>query len=62
MTVNVGIAVVGVIVGGLFGRVVLGIAIPMALLICGFVFNSRFPARYLARSGFQIPAASAPAG
>ena len=61
MTVNVGLAVIGVIVGGLFGRVVLGIAIPTALLICGFVFNSRFPARYLARSGFQIPAASAPA-
>ncbi len=53
MTINVGLAVVGVIVGGLFGRVGLGIAIPMALLICGFVFNSRFPARYLARSGFE---------
>lgn len=53
MTVNVGLAVIGVMVGGVLGRVVLGIAIPMALLICGFVFNSRFPARYLARSGFE---------
>jgi all-trans-retinol 13,14-reductase len=59
MTVNVGLAIIGVIVGGLFGRVVLGIAIPMQLLICGFVFNNRFPARYLARSGFEAAAPGA---
>ncbi len=58
MTVNVGIASIGVIVGGIFGRVVLGFAVPMALLMSGFVFNKRFPARYLARSGFQPPAPS----
>ncbi|MGA7870778.1 MAG: hypothetical protein WCA22_07745 [Candidatus Binatus sp.] len=61
MTVNIGMAVIGVIIGGVFGQVALGLALPMALLICGFAFNKRFPARYLARSGFQIPAASAPA-
>jgi len=59
MTVNVGLAAIGVMVGGLFGEVVLGLALPMALLIFGFVFNSRFPARYLARSGFQLNQATA---
>jgi len=62
MTVNVGIAVIGVIIGGLIGRVALGFGLPMVLLICGFVFNSRFPARYLARSGFPNAAASATVG
>jgi hypothetical protein len=61
MTVNVGIAVIGVIIGGVFGQVALGLGAPMALLLCGFAFNSRFPARYLARAGFQISAATAPA-
>ena len=61
MTVNIGFAVIGVIVGGNLAKPVLSFAAPMALLISGFAFNKRFPARYLARSGFQIPAASAPA-
>ena len=61
MTVNVGFAVIGVIVGGNLAKPILSFALPMALLISGFAFNSRFPARYLARSGFQMPAASAPA-
>jgi len=61
MTVNLGIAATGVVIGGVFGRVALGFALPMVLLICGFAFNSRFPARYLARSGFQIPETIAPA-
>ncbi len=59
MTVNVGIAVIGVMIGGLVGRVALGFALPMAVLLCGFAFNSRYPARYLARKGFQSDAASA---
>jgi len=59
MTVNVGVAAIGVIVGGLFGELVFGFALPMALLILGFVFNSRFPFRYLARSGFQMSPATA---
>jgi len=59
MTVNVGLAAIGVIVGGLFGQLGLGFAIPMALLILGFIFNSRFPARYLERSGFQLSPATA---
>jgi len=58
LTVNLGLAVIGAILGGLFGKLVLGFAIPAALLIFGFVFNSRFPARYLARSGYQGDAAS----
>ena len=58
MTVNVGLAAIGVIVGGLVGQLGLGFALPMALLILGFVFNSRFPARYLARSGFQLSPAT----
>ena len=62
MTVNVGIAAIGVIIGGLVGRVALGFGLPMVLLICGFVFNSRFPPRYLARSGFPDGAASATVG
>src|SRR5258708_39325055 len=61
MTVNIGFAVIGVIVGGNLAKPLLSFAVPMALLISGFAFNKRFPARYLARSGFQIPAASAPA-
>ena len=58
LTVNVGFAVIGVIIGGNFGKLVLGFALPTALLIVGFVFNSRFPARYLARSGYQGDGAS----
>ena len=61
MTVNIGFAVIGVIVGGNLAKPVLSFAIPTALLVMGFVFNGRFPARYLARSGFQMPAAGAPA-
>ena len=61
MTVNIGFAVVGVIVGGNLAKPLLSFALPMGLLVLGFVFNGRFPARYLARSGFQIPAASTPA-
>lgn len=53
MTVNVGIAVIGVIVGGTFGKVVLGLVLPAVLLICGFIFNKRFPARYLSRLAYQ---------
>jgi len=61
MTVNIGFAVIGVIVGGNLAKPLLSFALPLALLIAGFAFNNRFPARYLARSGFQIPAAIAPA-
>jgi hypothetical protein len=61
MTVNIGFAVIGVMVGGNLAKPLLSFALPMGLLALGFVFNGRFPARYLARSGFQIPAASAPA-
>ena len=58
LTVNVGFAVIGVIIGGNLGKLVPGFALPMVLLIFGFVFNSRFPARYLARSGYQGDAPS----
>jgi intracellular septation protein A len=61
MTVNIGFAVMGVMVGGNLAKPLLSYTLPMALLASGFVFNGRFPTRYLARSGFQIPAASAPA-
>jgi len=61
MTVNIGFAVIGVIAGGNLAKPLLSFALPAALLALGFVFNGRFPARYLARSGFQIPTASAPA-
>ena len=61
MTVNIGFAVIGVMVGGNLAKPLLGFALPAVLLVSGFIFNGRFPARYLARSGFQIPAASAPA-
>jgi hypothetical protein len=61
MTVNIGFAVIGVIVGGNLAKPLLSFALPTVLLVLGFIFNGRFPARYLARSGFQIPAASAPA-
>lgn len=53
MTVNTGIALIGVIVGGTLGKLVLGFALPAVLLICGFIFNKRYPARYLARLGYQ---------
>ena len=61
MTVNIGFAGIGVMVGGNLAKPLLSFALPAVLLVSGFVFNGRFPARYLARSGFQIPAASAPA-
>ncbi len=61
MTVNIGFAVIGVMVGDNLAKPLLSYALPMALLVSGFVFNGRFPARYLARSGFQSPPASAPA-
>ena len=61
MTVNVGFAVTGVIIGGNFGKLVLGFALPTALLISGFVFNGRFPARYLARAGVTLADAASPA-
>jgi intracellular septation protein A len=61
MTVNIGFAVAGVMIGGNLAKPLLSFALPAGLLVSGFVFNGRFPARYLARSGFQIPAASAPA-
>ena len=61
MTVNIGFAVIGVMVGGNLAKPLLSFALPAVLLVSGFVFNGRFPTRYLARSGFQIPAASAPA-
>ena len=61
MTVNIGFAMIGVIVGGNLAKPLLSFAVPMGLLALGFTFNGRFPARYLARSGFQIPTASAPA-
>jgi hypothetical protein len=60
MTVNIGFAVIGVIVGGNVAKPILSFALPMGLLVLGFVFNGRFPSRYLARSGFEMPAASAP--
>ena len=61
MTVNIGFAVIGVIVGSNPAKPILSFGVPTTLLVLGFVFNGRFPARYLARSGFQIPPASAPA-
>ncbi len=60
MTVNIGFAVVGVIVVGDVAKPILSFALPMGLLVMGFVFNRRFPSRYLARSGFEMPAAGAP--
>ena len=61
MTVNLGIAAIGVTVGGLMGRVVMGFAMPMAVLGCGFIFNSRFPQGYLARAGIAVDAPRADA-
>jgi hypothetical protein len=61
MTVNIGLAAIGVIVGGNLSKPLLSYALPMVLLVAGFAFNNRFPARYLARSGLQMPTASAPA-
>ncbi len=58
LTVNVGFAATGVINGGNFGKLVPGFALPTALLIAGFVFNSRFPPRYLARYGYQVDGAN----
>jgi len=56
LSVNVGLAMIGVIIGGTFGRLVPGLALPMILLILGFVFNSRFPPRYFAYAGYQADA------
>jgi hypothetical protein len=48
-SVNVGFAVLAVIIGGNFGKLVPGFLVPTAILIFGFIFNSRFPPRYVAR-------------
>jgi hypothetical protein len=58
MSVNLLLAATGVIMDGLFGQVVLGVAIPMAVLVAGFIFNGRFPQHYLAQAGFQGDVAS----
>jgi len=60
MTVNAGLAETGVIIGGTLGKLGLGFALPTALLISGFVFNSRFPVRYMARAG-ELGASASPA-
>jgi hypothetical protein len=61
MTVNIGFAAIGVLIGGKLAPPLFGFAMPTTLLICGFIFNSNFPASYLARSGFQSGTASVPA-
>jgi intracellular septation protein A len=61
MTVNVGVAAIGVVIGGLVGHLAFGFGLPMAVLLCGFAFNNRFPVRYLAQNGFEGIPASAPA-
>lgn len=48
-SVNVGFAVIGVIIGGNFGKLVPGFLLPTALLIFGFAFSKRFPDWYMAR-------------
>jgi hypothetical protein len=48
-SLNVGFAVLAVKIGGDFGKLVPGFLIPTALLVCGFIFTSRFPPRYVAR-------------
>jgi intracellular septation protein A len=59
LTLNLAFGVTGVIVGGTLGQLVLGFALPMTALIGGFIFNSRFPARYLARAGFPVDGSGA---
>jgi hypothetical protein len=48
-SVNVGFGAIAVMVGGNLGKLVPGFLIPTALLIYGFVFSKRFPARYVQR-------------
>ena len=48
-SVNVGFGAVAVMVGGNLGKLVPGFLLPTGLLIYGFVFNKRFPIRYVAR-------------
>jgi hypothetical protein len=57
-SVNVGFAVLSVIIGGDFGKLVPGFLIPTALLVFAFVFSARFPARYVARFNERAAAAS----
>ncbi len=64
-SVNVGFALLAFRIGGDFGKLVPGFLIPTAVLICGFVFNVRFPPRYVVRFNERAAAsaaASAPAG
>src|SRR5258708_12580627 len=60
MTVNIGFAVIGVIVGGNLTKPVLSFGLPTLLLGLGFVFNGRFPAPYLSPSAFHIPPSHPP--
>lgn len=54
LTVNVGFSVVGIIIGGNFGKLAPGFLLPTALVIFGFVFSNLYPDRYLARSGHPV--------
>ncbi len=60
MTVNIGFAVIGVIVGGNLAKPLLSFGVPTALLVLGFVFNGRFPARYLPDPVFRSPPQARP--
>ncbi len=55
MTVNIGIAEIGVIVVGNIAKPVLSFGLPMVLLMSGFAFNNRFPARILRDQVFRFP-------
>jgi hypothetical protein len=55
LTVNVGFTIVGVILGGLFGQLVPGLALPMVLLIVGFAtWRVRDFRRFRARTSFNL--------
>lgn len=58
-SVNVGCAVLSVIIGGNFGKLVPGFLVPTALLIFAFIFSARFPVRYVARFNARAAAVEA---
>jgi hypothetical protein len=61
-SVNVGFGAAAALIGGNFGKLVLGFLIPTALLIFAFIFSARFPLYYVQRANSAEAAVNVSAG
>ncbi|HUO04569.1 MAG TPA: hypothetical protein VMU16_05170 [Candidatus Binataceae bacterium] len=53
LSINAGLAMAGVIIGGNVGRWGFSFALPMTFLASGYAFNGKFPAYFFARHGIH---------